>query len=118
MKKSCKCGNMSTCPICHENEKAERSPVERGVMCACMTWAGYYPESWGRHHHKNCEKYKTQKYPYLFHYEEAVDAWVPAPDALENIIVVEDQLETDEVVQIQFKRVDMTDEEIESLPEA
>ena len=31
--------------------------------CECRTWAGYFPESWGKNskgeeHHTNCEKYK------------------------------------------------------------
>ena len=90
--------------------------VERRDMCVCMTWAGYYPESWGVHHHKNCDNFKTEKFPYLFYYEEAINAWVPVPDKMENLMSAEDQPEIEEI-EIRFKRIDMTDEEIDSLPE-
>lgn len=85
-------------------------------MCECMTWAGYGPESWGKHHHINCPKHKTEKFPYLFYYEEAESAWIPVPEKVENMISAEDQLEDGEKIEIEFKRVDMTDEEIVNLP--
>lgn len=68
------------------------------------------------HHHRMCPKYKTEKFVHLFYYEDAVNAWVPAPDKIEEIISVSDQLENGEIIEIQFKRCDMTDEEIDSLP--
>ena len=87
------------------------------MSCECLSWAGCGDISWGKHHHVNCEKYSTNKYPYLFYYEEAVDAWVPAPVTIEHLIVVDDQLENGEEMEIRFRRVDMTDKEINELPE-
>ena len=57
------------------------------------------------------------KKPRLFYYEEAVDGWVPVPELVENIIDVEDSLEDEEVIEIRFKRMDMTDQEMAELPE-
>jgi len=74
------------------------------------------PESMGMHHNKMCPEYKAKKYPYLFYYEEAVDSWIPAPDKTEHIIATEDQLEDGEKIEIEFKRVDMTDDEYDSMP--
>lgn len=70
----------------------------------------------GEHHHRMCPKYRTEKFTHLFYYEDAVNAWVPAPDKIEEIISATDQLEEGDTIEIQFKRVDMTDEEIDSLP--
>ena len=103
-----------------ENEKSETpaaSPLQKIVMCDCLkTMAGYYPESFGEHHHKECPKYKTEKFTHLFYYEDSINAWAPAPDKIEHIISASDQLEEGDTIEIQFKRVDMTDEEIDSLP--
>ena len=82
--------------------------VERSVMCDCMRWVGIYPDSWGDHHHKECSKYKTEKFPCLFYEEDGLNAWIPAPDNINNIIVVEDQMEENEIIEIRFKRFDMT----------
>ena len=54
--------------------------------------------------------------PRLFYYEEACDAWIPAPDKIENLLSL-DCLENGEMVAIRFQRVDMTDEEYNNLPE-
>ncbi len=103
------------------NEKTKKplaSPLQKIVMCDCLkTMAGYYPESFGEHHHKQCPKYKTEKFPHLFYEEDGLNAWVPAPDLIDNILVVEDQFVEGETIKITFKRFDMTDEEIDSLPE-
>lgn len=87
-------------------------------MCDCMNMAGYGPDSWGKHHHVNCPKYSAEKHPYLFYYEEAVDAYVPVPDKVDGeLICTPDQLEEGETMEITFKRVDYTDAEIAALPE-
>lgn len=58
------------------------------------------------------------KKPRLFYYEEAVSAWIPAPERVENIIDV-DCLDHDGTsFEIDFKRIDMTDREYDNLPEA
>ena len=57
------------------------------------------------------------KTPRLFYWEEGIGAWIPAPDKVENMVDVDEDLEQDEVVMWHFKRVDMTDEEFDNLPE-
>ena len=102
------------------NEKSETStasPLQKIVMCDCLkTMAGYYPESFGEHHHKECPKYKTEKIPYLFYFEDAINKWIPAPDRVEDFIDVTDILEAD-VVSIDFKCLKLTDKEFDALPE-
>lgn len=56
------------------------------------------------------------KKPRLFYWEEAIDRWVPVPKETEYIINT-DCLGDGDVEEIQFKRVDMTDEEFDALPE-
>jgi hypothetical protein len=46
-----------------------------------------------------------KKKPILFYYEEACDAWVPAPEKVEHI------------VNIDFKVCMLTDQEYKNLPE-
>ena len=58
------------------------------------------------------------KKPRLFYYEEGVNAWIPAPDQTENIIIVDNFMKDGEVQNIRFKRIDMTDDELDSLPDA
>lgn len=54
--------------------------------------------------------------PRLFYYEEAVDAWVQAPEKVENIIEAE-QIDPGETISIEFRNIPMTDQEIEDMPE-
>ena len=102
----CTCGQFS-------NPVLNKKPH---LACDCLKMAGINPDNWGEHHHKNCPKYKTEKFVHLSYYEDAVNAWVPAPDKIEEIISAGDQLEDGDTIEIQFKRCDMTDEEIDSLP--
>lgn len=87
--------------------------------CECFGWCRVDPiDLCGTDaHHSRCEKYQTEKRPRLFYWEEAHDAWVPSPDKIENIIDVAFQLEPDEDMEIRFKRVDLTDKEMEDLPD-
>ncbi len=64
---------------------------------------------------KSADDSKT-KYPRLFYWEEAVDAYVPAPGIVMGILEPT-QLDDGEVADIRFKRIDMTDEEFENLPD-
>ncbi len=93
------------------------------MSCECINWSitkqiqknhnfKFY------HHHPDCEGYKNDKIPRLFYYEEAENCWTPAPKKKENIIDVEDQLDSDEEIEIRFKRVDMTQFELDNLPES
>ena len=85
--------------------------------CKCRLMAGYGPDSFGKHHHVNCPNYESEKYPYLFYYEEAVDAWVPVPEKVDGeLIVTVDQLDIGEEMEIRFKCVEYTDKEISELP--
>ena len=96
----------------HDKPKHMQSPGS----CECLTnMAGYGPHSYGDHHHKECPKYRTELFPYLFYYEDAINSLIPAPDRIENIISVNDQLDKDEHLEIIFQRIDMTDKEFDSL---
>lgn len=60
------------------------------------------------------------KRPRLFYFEEAESCWCPADGyelAVENIIDVESFLSDGDVIAIEFKRQDMTDEEHAAIPE-
>lgn len=89
------------------------------MTCECLSrMAGEGPQSWGEYHHVACPKYKTEKIPRLFYYEEAIGAYVPAPKLLENIINIDSHFSYHgEMEEIQFKRMDMTDEEFMNLPD-
>ena len=65
----------------------------------------------GSKHLIGCPKLKS----YLFYWEEAVSAWVPAPTDLDAIIST-DNLEQGEELEIKFKRFDMTEEEYKNIP--
>lgn len=71
----------------------------------------------GEHHHRMCPKYRTEKFARLFYYEDAVNSWVPVSDKIAEMISVTDQMENGDIIEIQFKRFDMTDEAFDSLPE-
>lgn len=66
----------------------------------------------GSKHLKDCPLVK----PYLFYYEDAVNAWVPVPDKVENIIST-DNLSESEDLEIKFKRFDMSEDEFKAIPE-
>lgn len=62
---------------------------------------------------------EQSKKPRLFYYEEAVDAWIPVPENEVTGIIDIDHFSNDgEVIELQFKRFDMTDKEFENMPEA
>ena len=87
------------------------------MPCSCLcSMVGYNPDSYGEHHHKNCPLYGVEKFPQLFYYEEAIDAWAPAPKDLESILDL-GYIDDNEIIEIQFKRIDMTDKEMDELPE-
>jgi len=67
------------------------------------------------HHHQNCDNYKTKKYPYLFYFDEGLDSWVIAGSDLDSVIEATN-LDDGEHREIEFKRIDMTDEEYDNLP--
>lgn len=61
---------------------------------------------------------KDERKPTLFYFEEALNAWVPAPEKVENIIDARDHFSDDgEVITIEFKRIDISEREIQELPE-
>lgn len=60
----------------------------------------------------------SDKKPRLFYFEDAVDAWCPADNLdVENIISIDSFYKEEEIIEIQFKRIDMTDAELAALPE-
>ena len=66
----------------------------------------------GSMHLKGCPLIKS----YLFYYEEAVNAWVPAPEKLAGVIDI-DNLDEGEDTEIRFKRFGMTEAEFKAIPE-
>ena len=58
----------------------------------------------------------SMKNKYLFYYEEAVSAWIPAPNDLSCIISIEDE-EVNEKFEIEFKVVELTKNEFNDLKE-
>ena len=59
----------------------------------------------------------NEKKKRLFYYEEAVNSYVPAPEKIENIIDME-MLDHEESQEIKFIVFEMTDEEMDNLPES
>lgn len=51
----------------------------------------------------------------LFYYEETVEAWCPVPDLVEQIISTE-TMNAEDIEEIRFKCVELTDEEMAALP--
>lgn len=95
--------------------------VERVVGCLCATLC-YATELdmvtvRDKRHHPACPLHKTEKYPRLFYYEEAEDCWTPAPDRVDCIVSIDSFTGPDDRIEIDFKRLDMTDEEFYNLPE-
>ena len=82
--------------------------------CECADWCreGHTDEQMKARHHKDCPHTK----PVLFYYEDAINAWIPVPPMTENLIEVSSQLENGEDMELQFKRIDMTDAEMAALP--
>ena len=65
-----------------------------------------------------CDSGDYPKKPRLFYYEEAESAWCPAEGlTVDNILSTDLFMSDGEVIEIQFKRVDMTDAEFEKIPE-
>lgn len=60
---------------------------------------------------------REAKVPRLFYWEESENAWVPAPDKIQNIIDAENFIGHDDMITITFKRLDLTDAEFDALPE-
>ncbi len=52
----------------------------------------------------------------LFYWEESVDAFIPAPQKIEEMISLDQFDEDSESINIEFKMFMMTDEEFEHLP--
>lgn len=63
------------------------------MACKCSSFCITELSDVGNHHHAKCQKYKTEKFPYLFYMSDAVNAWIPAPERLENIIEIPSDLD-------------------------
>jgi len=81
------------------------------MSCDCIKWAGQGPNSWGVHHHINCDKYKTENNPYLFYFDEGINRWIPSPKKINGIINIKEDLSTSDQITLKFKRMDMTDKQ-------
>lgn len=100
----------------------EASPVQGDVMCRCallcVAEARDFFAIAAKRHHQKCPLYMTEKHPRLMYYEEAIDAWTLVPSKVDGeLICTSDQMEDGETIELMFKRVDMTDHELDSLPE-
>ena len=100
----------------------EASPVQGDVMCRCallcVAEARDFFAIAAKRHHQKCPLYMTVKYPRLMYYEEAINTWTPVPIKVDGeLICTADQLEDGDIIELMFKRVDMTDHEFDSLPE-
>lgn len=62
-------------------------------------------------------KTMSEKKPRLFYYEEAEECWAPVADLLENIVSIESFTYDGQTIELQFKRIDMTDDEFDNLEE-
>lgn len=58
----------------------------------------------------------SEKKPFLFYYENAVNCWTPVIDSGDSMVDVT-SLADGEKTEIAFKRIDMTQEEFDNLPE-
>ena len=84
------------------------------MNCTCLnSMAGIGPESFGLHHHKNCEHYATEKFSFLFYYDESFDSWILADD-LEDYVSGSGDGES---IEVELKVIELTDKEHEELPE-
>jgi len=84
------------------------------MNCTCLnSMAGIGPESFGLHHHKNCEHYATEKFSFLFYYDESFDSWILADD-LEDYVSCSGDGES---IEVELKVIELTDKEYEELPE-
>ena len=63
-------------------------------------------------HRYDCPKMKS----YWFYYEDGCDAWIPAPDSLDFLLLPEEHKEGD-IETRSFKVIMMTEEEYNNLPE-
>jgi len=82
----------------------------------CADFCITKPGDRGNHHHKMCDGYRQEKNPYLFYLDEGLDAWVPVTSEIDGIICASN-IDDGERVEIHFKRIDMTDEEFDAMPE-
>lgn len=58
----------------------------------------------------------STKKPRLFEYSEGEDCWLPASESAADIVSLDELLDGEEV-SVRFKRIDMTDDEFNSMPE-
>jgi hypothetical protein len=71
-----------------------------------------------KRHHPSCPLHKSEKHPRLFYFEEAENCWAPVPDNVNGILSTESFFADGDVIEIEFKRGDMTDEQFYNLPDA
>lgn len=59
----------------------------------------------------------NEKKPRLFYWEDAENCWAPVPERVDEFFSVDHCSWDGAVVAVEFKRIDMTDEEYDALPE-
>ena len=89
------------------------SAVQPLVMsCNCLIKT---PDA--KYHKHGCPIRAGIKFPVLFYYEDAVDSFIPAPDRVDEILCEDLFSRNGEEIEIRFKRHDLTDQEMDDLPE-
>ena len=88
---------------------------EKKMPCECLgKMAGLGRESFGAHHHKNCDGYAAEKNPYLFFYDNSVDMWLVS-DELDDY--VSSACNGGDSIEVELKHIELTDKEYDELPE-
>lgn len=85
-------------------------------ICECVKDKEVPAVERGDYHHKECPKYSTQKIPRLFYWEEGVDAWCPWVEDYDFSAIL-DLIDEDEIYEMRFKRLMLTDAEMDELEE-
>ncbi len=101
-----------------------KQQTEPAIQCRCITLRYVnkidFDTARDKRHHPACPLHETEKHPRLFYFEESEDCWVPAPVNVENIVSLknlENYVGPHDMIEITFKRHDMTDAEFYGLPE-
>lgn len=94
------------------------SPLDSGneeaMACECTNFAIMTMDDIGKHHHRRCDKYETEKHPYLMVFAEGINSWIPAKDG-GFIDDYTNHLDDGDEMELKFKRKDMTDKEYANL---
>jgi hypothetical protein len=97
-----------------------RMTTPEKCCCAMLTYVTALDIQTARdkRHHPSCPLHKSEKHPHLFYFEETENCWASVPDNVNSILSTESFFADGDVIEIEFKRGDMTDEQFYNLPDA